>query len=89
MYGYMNRGPYEGRTGVVFYHYNNAGSMVEEKFFIPAAEDFEKMKQDVEKLSYVSPEGMVYLMLGGNVFGVDFKQQRIHFGGSGPDRGNL
>ena len=71
VYGYMNRGPYEGRTGVVFYHYNNAGSMVEEKFFIPAAEDFEKMKQDVEKLSYVSPEGMVYLMLGGNVFGVD------------------
>lgn len=71
VYGYMNRGPYEGHTGVVFYHYDAAGNTVQEKFFIPVAREYEQLKRDVEQLSYVSPGGMVYLMLNGNVSGID------------------
>lgn len=71
VYGYMNRGSYEGRTGVIFYHYDAGSNTVQEKFFIPVAQEFEKLKRDVEQLAYVSPGGMVYLMLNGNVFGID------------------
>ena len=71
VYGYMNRGPYEGQTGVIFYRYDAGSNTVQEKFFIPVVLEFEKLKKDVEQLAYVSPGEMVYLMLNGNVFGID------------------
>ena len=71
VYGYMNRGPYEGQTGVIFYRYDAGSNTVQEKFFIPVVLEFEKLKKDVEQLVYVSPGEMVYLMLNGNVFGID------------------
>ena len=71
VYGYMNRGPYEGQTGVIFYRYDAGSNTVQEKFFIPVVQEFEKLKKDVEQLAYVSPGEMVYLMLNGNVFGID------------------
>ena len=67
----MNRGPYEGQTGVIFYRYDAGSNTVQEKFFIPVVQEFEKLKKDVEQLAYVSPGEMVYLMLNGNVFGID------------------
>ena len=71
VYGYMNRGPYEGQTGVIFYRYDAGSNTVQEKFFIPVVQEFEKLKKDIEQLAYVSPGEMVYLMLNGNVFGID------------------
>ena len=71
VYGYMNRGSYEGQTGVIFYRYDAGSNTVQEKFFIPVVQEFEKLKKDVEQLAYVSPGEMVYLMLNGNVFGID------------------
>lgn len=73
VYGYMNRGKNEGQTGVVFYRYSREKDAVQEKFFIPAREDFEKIEVDVNRLSYLSPNGMMYLMLDGNVYGIDLK----------------
>lgn len=71
VYGYMNRGSYEGQTGVIFYRYDAGSNTVQEKFFIPVVQEFEKLKKDIEQLAYVSPGEMVYLMLNGNVFGID------------------
>ena len=71
VYGYMNRGKYEGRTGVVLYHFDREGDTVEERFFIPENQSFEKIQADIRRLSYVSPNGMIYLMLGGSVYGID------------------
>ena len=64
MYGYMNRGKYEGRTGVVFYRFGWESDTVQDLFFIPENESFEKIEADIERLSYVSPNEMIYLMLG-------------------------
>ncbi len=73
VYGYMNRGKYEGRTGVVFYRFGWESDTVQELFFIPENESFEKIEADIERLSYVSPNEMIYLMLGGSVYGIDLK----------------
>ena len=73
VYGYMNRGPYEGQTGVVYYSYRKDENTVKEKFFIPAAESYEKIKADVDRLSYLNPSNMMYLMLDGSVYGIDLK----------------
>lgn len=89
VYGYMNRGPYEGRTGVIFYRYDAVSSTVQEKFFIPVVQEFEKLKKDVEQLSYVSPGGMVYLMLNGNVFGIDLSSNESISVAQGLTEGNF
>ena len=41
----MNRGPYEGQTGVIFYRYDAGSNTVQEKFFIPVVQEFEKLKR--------------------------------------------
>lgn len=44
-----------------------------EKFFIPAVLSYEQVKADVEKLSYLSDSGMMYLLLDGTVYGIDLR----------------
>lgn len=71
VYGYMNRGQYEGRTGVVYYRYKSEENTVQEQFFIPAAASFEQIRQDIKRLSYLASNDMMYLMLRGNVYGIE------------------
>lgn len=71
VYGYMNRGSYEGRMGVVLYTYDRAGNRVRERFFLPASQSYEKLEEDINRLSYLSPSQMIYLMIEGNVYGID------------------
>jgi hypothetical protein len=73
VYGYMNRGKNEGQTGVVFYHFDEEKDTVQEKFFIPSRETLEKIEANIDRLSYLSPNDMMYLMLDGNVYGIDLK----------------
>lgn len=73
VYGYMNRGKYEGRMGIVFYSYDWDKDTVSEKFFLPATEHFEKLQEDMNNLSYLSENSMLYLMLEGSVYGIDLK----------------
>lgn len=89
VYGYMNRGQYEGQTGVVFYHYDREKNVVQEKFFIPVMERFEKLDMDIGRLSYLSPNGMMYLMLDGNVFGIDLNSNESIVVAQGLTEGNF
>lgn len=73
VYGYMNRGKYEGQMGIVFYSYDWAQDTVNEKFYLPATESFEKIREDVNNLSYLSANNMMYLMVEGSVYGIDLK----------------
>ena len=46
---------------------------VNEKFYLPATESFEKIDEDINNLSYLSNNSMMYLMLEGSVYGIDLK----------------
>ena len=56
VYGYMNRGMHEGRTGVTLYYYDAVVNTVEEQLFIPYNKSFDILKADIEQLSYISKE---------------------------------
>lgn len=73
VYGYMNRGSHEGYTGISYNHYDAESNTLEEQFFLPAAEPFEEMKQDLLKLSHRGENGIFYLYLGSAVYGIDLK----------------
>lgn len=70
VYGYMNRGQHEGTQGISLCRYDHSGA-IEELFFIPAAESFDEIRMDIEKLSYYSETGMLYLFRGQTIFGID------------------
>ena len=71
VYGYMNRGTYEGQMGVVFYHYDEENRMVQEKFFVPVSTGFDQLGSDISTLAYLGDNGMTYLLLNGKVTGID------------------
>lgn len=71
VYGYMNRGKYEGSIGIQVYSYNGMLNTVEELIFIPYNKAFATLKADVEQLSYINKNGIFYLYLDGSILAVN------------------
>ena len=63
LYGYMNRGQHEGQIGTAVYHYS-----AEEQFFLRSLKSWEFLREDMEKLAYVSEDGNLYLLLEGTLY---------------------
>lgn len=70
VYGYMNRGKHEGDNGVAMFRYTGAGA-IEERFFAPSQDSYEEMCLDVETLSYLGSQDVLYLYRDEAVFGID------------------
>ncbi|ETP71085.1 hypothetical protein UYO_2971 [Lachnospiraceae bacterium JC7] len=71
VYGYINRGRHEGKCGIIYYTYDSSSETVVENFFIAMPQTFEKIKYDLEKLSYLSNDRMLYIYYDGSVYGID------------------
>ena len=71
VYGYMNRGNYEGRVGIALYDYNGVTNVNEEICFIGSDSAPEILRKNVDELSYMSPEGVLYLRIDEKIYAVD------------------
>ncbi len=71
VYGYMNRGRYEGRVGLALYRYDGVVNEVEEIFFIASDESPEMVERDLQELSFLSRDGILYFMLDKTIYDVD------------------
>lgn len=71
VYGYMNRGIHEGEVGIAIYRYDSLANTNEEALFIPSTHSYEVMKSELGQLMYVSEGGMFYIMVDGNIYGID------------------
>lgn len=71
VYGYMNRGIHEGDVGIAVYHYDSLANTNEEEVFLPSAQSYEVMKSELGQLMYVNDGGMFYIMVDGNIYGID------------------
>ena len=74
VYGYMNRGTYEGYCGVGIYHYDHDQNVVEERVFIPTSESFEFLKADLGTLSYVNKDNQLFLLLAGKLYQINIDE---------------
>ena len=74
VYGYMNRGTYEGYCGVGIYHYDHDQNVVEERVFIPTSESFEFLKSDLGTLSYVNKDNQLFLLLAGRLYQINIDE---------------
>lgn len=71
VYGYMNRGQHEGRTGVAVYTYSALTNSVEERIFIESNKPFQVLRSEVGRLAYVNKREILYLYLDGNICRID------------------
>lgn len=75
VYGYMNRGKYEGKVGIQVYYYNSTVNTIEEEIFIPYHKSFEILREELEELSYVNNSNQLYLILDGALYCVDLEEK--------------
>ena len=71
LYGYMHSGRYEGREGVLIYHYSHEDVLLEEMMFIPYDKGSAQLAKSVETLSYMNDAGTIYLMLDDVIYKID------------------
>lgn len=71
VYGYMNRGSHEGRTGISVFHYDSVANTVEEVLFMPADCSYEILKVDWGEVFYISDKNMFYLLADGELYRID------------------
>lgn len=63
VYGYMNRGQYEGRVAVILYEYISSNNRIEEKVYIPVEEPYQSLKENLGSFAYVNSLDVFYFHL--------------------------
>ncbi len=75
VYGYMNRGTYEGRVGVTLYFFDGVTNEIEEAFFISSDKSSDIVIRDMEELCFMSRENIFYFMLDKSIYAIDAKEK--------------
>lgn len=71
VYGYMNRGRHEGQVGISVYYYDSTVNTVEELAYIPFTSSQDLLMEEVEQLSYINRNSMLYLKWGNRIYGIN------------------
>lgn len=71
VFGYMNCGSHEGRSGVDLYHYDSSTDIATEEGFIESSHTQQYISTSFSELLYRTPGGRLYTMLGGKLLGID------------------
>lgn len=77
VYGYMNRGQYEGRVAVVLYEYIRNEQRIEEKVYIPIDEPYQTLKENIGEFSYVNSLDVFYFHIYDNIYTYDLITRQI------------
>lgn len=68
VYGYMNRGEYEGRLGIILYRYINKDNRIEELAYIPLEQPYEVIEQSLDEFSYLSNYDTFYFSINNVIY---------------------
>lgn len=68
IYGYMNRGEYEGRNAAILYRYYAVENRIEEQTYIPLNWPYDIIKDDLSDFSYVTTNNIFYFSLEGKIY---------------------
>ncbi len=62
-YGYITRGQYEGRVGILYYRYYAKEGRIEEMMFVPVTVSYEILKEEFGELCYMNKYDEFYFKL--------------------------
>ena len=62
VYGYMGKGEYEGKTGILLYRYYRGEERIEEQLYLPVSESYQKIKEELGSFSYMNEYDVFFFM---------------------------
>lgn len=68
VYGYMNRGAYEGCVGMIFYRFYSNENRIEELLYIPMNITYQLLKEELDGFSYVNSKQVFYFILNDKIY---------------------
>jgi hypothetical protein len=68
VYGYMNRGEYEGRVGLILYSYDKTLGRIEEQIYIPINTTYNILKEEIGSLCYRNDFDVFYLHIFDTIY---------------------
>ncbi len=77
VYGYFSRGEYEGRVGIVIYHYNHEANRLTETAYIPVNTTYELLKGELKDLIYVNSHNILYIALFDTVYSYNMTTRQL------------
>lgn len=77
VYGYMNRGQYEGRVALVMYEYISSDGRIEEKVYIPLDESYQTLKENIGAFAYVNSLDMFYFHIYNSIYAYNLITRQI------------
>ncbi len=77
VYGYMNRGDYEGKVALVLYHYSSDTNRIKELVYIPLETTYQMLKEDISDFSYVSQKGIFYFTINDCVYSYNISAKKL------------
>lgn len=75
VYGYMNRGKHEGKTGIELYYYNHLQNTVEEQIFMEYDKSPQVLMNDINTLSYTNRKGELFVLVDGNIYKINIENK--------------
>ena len=75
LYGYMNRGKYEGQVGIRLYTYNHSMNTLEELVYIPYRKSFSVLAAQMDQLLCLNRDQKLYLELDDAVYRIDLVER--------------
>ncbi|MDD3174270.1 MAG: hypothetical protein PHF63_11565 [Herbinix sp.] len=77
VYGYMNRGQYEGRVAVNLYRYIRGEGRIEELVYIPVDEPYQSLKENLGNLTYLNSKGIFYFQVYDTIYSYDLTTRKL------------
>ena len=68
VYGYMNRGEYEGRVGILLYRYYREENRLEEKLHIPVNTTYQLLKNEINEFVYMNSYDILYFTIYDTIY---------------------
>jgi len=76
VYGYMNCGSHEGRSGIDIYHYDSSSNVATEEGFINSKNPLSYLQENFSELLYRTSGGRFYCLLNRNLLGIDLATKK-------------
>ena len=78
VFGYMNRGDYEGSVGIILYKYYANEKRVEEQVYIPLETTYQMLKEDLDSFSYVNKKNNYYFSIDNVIYNYNITAKKLN-----------
>lgn len=77
VYGYINRGDYEGKVGIILYRFYPKEFRIKEQAYIPVDIPYQRLKESLDRFGYVNSMGDFYFSIDHVIYQYNIIAKRL------------